>query len=311
MVEKIFPFRNPILLLVYPLFLILLIIGVFSYSLAQNTRATHNNFSKQNLVAWCIVPFDSKNRGPVERAQMLNGLGITKLAYDWRDHHIPAFDQELDALNAHRISLQAFWMMAGADPSTEYGVNEVFKFLERRNVRTQIWCMFIPPDGFDKLRQQDKIEVASKSIAYVAQRAAKINCQVGLYNHDGWFGEPENQLEIVQYLNLKNVGLVYNFNHAQEQIDRFPVFFPKILPHLIALNLAGLKKGDRHIYPIGEGDSEQEMIRIIKASKYAGPIGIINEDTHPDAETGLKMNMDGLKKLLESIGDKRAAKTYN
>ena len=280
-------------------------------SFAQHKKSTQDNFNRQNLVAWCIVPFDVKNRGPVERAQMLNRLGISKLAYDWRDHHIPTFDQELDALNENHISLQAFWMMAGADPSNEYGVNEVFKFLERRKVKTQIWCMFIPPAGFDQLSQHEKIDVASKSISYVAKRAAAISCQVGLYNHEGWFGEPENQLEIVDQLNMKNLGIVYNFNHAQEQIDRFPVFYPKILPHLIALNLAGLKKGDRRIYPIGDGDSEQEMIRIIRNSKYSGPIGIINEDTHPDAEFGLKMNMDGLKKILNAIGDKRIINSYN
>lgn len=280
-------------------------------SLAQHKKPKQDNFNRQNLVAWCIVPFDVKNRGPIERAQMLNGLGISKLAYDWRDHHIPTFDQELDAMNEHNITLQAFWMMAGADPSNEYGVNEVFKFLEKRKVETQIWCMFMPPAGFDKLNQQEKVDIAAKSISYVAKRAAAIGCQVGLYNHEGWFGEPENQLEIINQLNMINLGIVYNFNHAQDQIDRFPLFYPKILPHLIALNLAGLKKGDRRIYPVGVGDSEQEMIRIIRNSKYSGPIGIINEDTHPDAEVGLKMNMDGLKKILEAIGEKRVAKSYN
>jgi hypothetical protein len=28
-------------------------------------------FAKSNLVAWCIVPFDAKKRGPEERAHML------------------------------------------------------------------------------------------------------------------------------------------------------------------------------------------------------------------------------------------------
>jgi hypothetical protein len=79
---------------------------------------------------------------------------------------------------------------------------------------------------------------------------------------------------------------------------------------LIALNLAGLKNGDQHIYPIGEGDSEQEMIRIVWKSNFKGPIGIINEDTDPDAETGLKMNMAGLKKVLSSIGATEEAATY-
>src|SRR5688572_17532915 len=44
-------------------------------------------FAKENLVAWCIVPFDSQKRSPEERAAMLEKLGIKRLAYDWRVEH--------------------------------------------------------------------------------------------------------------------------------------------------------------------------------------------------------------------------------
>ena len=50
-------------------------------------------FDRANLVAWCIVPFDARNRGPEERAEMLQRLGIKRLAYDWRAEHIPTFDR--------------------------------------------------------------------------------------------------------------------------------------------------------------------------------------------------------------------------
>src|SRR5688572_24366106 len=43
-------------------------------------------FARENLVAWCIVPFDAKQRGPAERAEMLARIGVTRVAYDWRDH---------------------------------------------------------------------------------------------------------------------------------------------------------------------------------------------------------------------------------
>ena len=33
-------------------------------------------FAQDNLMAWCIVPFDAKKRGPEERAEMLAKLGI-------------------------------------------------------------------------------------------------------------------------------------------------------------------------------------------------------------------------------------------
>ena len=40
-------------------------------------------YAQNNLVAWCVVPFDASGRGPAERAEMLKALGLTKLAYDW------------------------------------------------------------------------------------------------------------------------------------------------------------------------------------------------------------------------------------
>jgi hypothetical protein len=55
----------------------------------QLAHAADDLFAKRNLVAWCIVPFDAKKRGPEERAQMLKNLGIRRLAYDYRAEHIP------------------------------------------------------------------------------------------------------------------------------------------------------------------------------------------------------------------------------
>src|SRR5882724_1845577 len=66
-------------------------------------------FSRTNLVAWCIVPFDAKKRGPEERAAMLEKLGIHRFAYDYRAEHIPQFDAEIDALQQHQIELVAWW----------------------------------------------------------------------------------------------------------------------------------------------------------------------------------------------------------
>ncbi len=290
-------------------FIIVSVLGILTPHDARS-QASQPVFGRQNLVAWCIVPFDVKKRGPVERADMLQQLKIGALAYDWRTEHIPQFDAELKALNDHHIALQAFWLHSGADTRTDKNVQTVFSFLKRNHVKTQIWYMLSMPKSFDSLPQAEKVAAAAASVSNVADAADSIGCTVGLYNHNGWFGEPENELAIIALLKRKNLGMVYNFNHAQDQIERFPAFFPKILPHLIALNLAGLKKGDQRIYPIGQGDSELEMIRVIKESNYTGPIGIINEDTDPDAKVGLEMNMSGLKEILTKLGDRAALATY-
>src|SRR5690606_28294152 len=137
--------------------------------------------------------------------------------------------------------------------------------------------------GFQSLSQWEKVKKAAEPIRYIAQRAAKLGCKVGLYNHGGWYGEPENQLEIMEYLHLGNIGMVYNFHHAREHYQRFEAFYPKIVPHLLSLNIAGLKAGEtQQFYRTGEGNVETEMIRIVAGSTYKGPVGIINHDMEED-----------------------------
>lgn len=268
-------------------------------------------YAKDNLVAWCIVPFDTKNRGPVERAEMLNKLGITRLAYDWREKHIPTFDEEIEACRSHHIKLEAFWMYSGPNPEQDQGLQAVLDVLKRKKVKTQIWLMIGGIKNMNEMSQEEKIKAVARPVQYVVERAAALGCTVGLYNHGGWFGEPENQLAVIDYLKKPNLGMVYNFHHAEEHIERFSQFFPKILPHLLALNLAGLKKGNPvKVVPIGDGDAEQGMMEVVKKSGYKGLIGIINEDTAPDAEVGLTLNMKGLQKVLEAMGDRKALKSY-
>ncbi|QRR02765.1 sugar phosphate isomerase/epimerase family protein [Dyadobacter sandarakinus] len=274
-------------------------------------RKTKDIYARDNLIAWCIVPFDIKNRNPEERCQMLDRLGIKMLAYDWREQHIPTFDEEIQTLKKHKITLQAFWLYSGPNPENDKNFHTILDVLKRNHVKTQIWCMIGGIKDMDAMTQQEKVNAVARPIAYIAGKAAEIGCTVGLYNHGGWYGEPENQLEVISYLKRPNIGIVYNFHHAEEHIDRFPEFFPKILPHLMALNLAGLKKGNPvKVVPIGQGDAEREMMKIVRSSTYRGPVGIINEDTAPDAEVGLTMNMEGLKKVLKDLGDENALKTY-
>ena len=291
---------------VYPI----LLATLTNVCLAQKAEK-ENPYAKSNLIAWCIVPFDNKNRTPEKRAQMLNKLGINKLAYDWREKHVPSFDDELNALRKHNIKLQSFWYYSGPEPEKDKNFATIIDLLKRHNVKTQIWTMITGIKDLEKMTQEEKIEAVSKPVKYIAEKAAEAGSSVGLYNHGGWFGEPENQIAIIEHLKLPNLGIVYNFSHSEEQIHRFPEFYPKILPYLYAINLTGLRGGiPAKVVPVGEGNIEYRMMKIIEESDYSGPIGIINEDFAPDAEDGLKMNMEGLKKYLMGNNNKAALKTY-
>src|SRR5205809_6776890 len=76
---------------------------------AEDAKSNDDVFRRENLVAWCIVPFDAKKRGPEERAAMLERLGFKLFAYDYRAEHVPTFDAEMEALKRHDITLLAWW----------------------------------------------------------------------------------------------------------------------------------------------------------------------------------------------------------
>ncbi|MEC7906944.1 MAG: hypothetical protein VYC82_06940 [Verrucomicrobiota bacterium] len=70
-------------------------------------------FDQSNLVAWCIVPFDAKERSPEEKAQMLSDLGITRFAYDWKSQHVVEFEREILACQKEGIEFFAFLICKG------------------------------------------------------------------------------------------------------------------------------------------------------------------------------------------------------
>jgi len=131
-------------------------------------------------------------------------------------------------------------------------------------------------------------------------------CTISLYNHGDWFGEPENQVKIIAATGSENIGMVYNFHHAHEQIDEFPVLLPKMLPYLKTVNLNGMIAEGPKILPIGQGNAESEMLKILKASGYNGQIGILGHVENADVRTILEGNLNGLKALLSAMGEKEA-----
>jgi sugar phosphate isomerase/epimerase len=256
-------------------------------------------YAPENLVAWCIVPFDAKNRTPEERAEMLRRLGVRRLAYDWRPEHIPQFDREIDALEKHGIRLEAFWCPVGQEPAKEPHVQAILAVLRRRKVKTQLWVLTgVPEEG---LTQEQKVETAARPLRWIAEEAAKIGCTVALYNHGGWFGEPENQVAIIERLKLPNVGIVYNLHHGHHHLDRFPEMLATMKPHLLALCLNGMRPEGPKILPVGQGERDLELLRVIAKSGYRGPIGILDHRSELDAEIALRENLDGLRALREKL----------
>jgi sugar phosphate isomerase/epimerase len=257
-------------------------------------------FASDNLMAWCIVPFDAKNRTPEARAEMLARLGFKKFAYDWRAEHVASFERELEALKKHNVQLSALWFPGGLTKENRH----FLAVLDKHKVKTQLWVMLV---DFPAKDQAGKVQQATEFVRPIAEEAAKYGHEVALYNHGGWGGEPENQLAVIAALKLKNVGIVYNLHHGHDHLPRFAELLKKMLPHLLVLNLNGMnvagdKKGQK-ILPLGHGTEDRALLQIIQKSGYRGPIGILGH-TSDDAEQRLQDNLDGLQWLLKQTTDK-------
>jgi hypothetical protein len=124
---------------------------------------------------------------------------------------------------------------------------------------------------------------------------------VALYNHGGWFGEPENQIAVLGEMGLRNTGIVYNFHHGRAHMNRFAELLRAMQPFLLAINLNGMKAGAPMILPIGDGDQEREMIQALVASGWKGPVGILNHLEDVDAEAGLRRNLEGLERVKAQL----------
>jgi hypothetical protein len=83
-----------------------------------------------------------------------------------------------------------------------------------------------------------------------------------------------------------------------------------MLPYLKAININGMNVNGPQILPVGQGESELEMLKTIKASGYHGPIGILGHIAEKDVKQVLEGNIEGLKKLLGEMGETEALATY-
>ena len=254
-------------------------------------------FDKQNLAAWCIVPFDKAKRTPEVRAEMVAKMGIKKVAYDWRPEHVVEFEREILAYQKNGIEMFAFW-------GTH---DEAFRLFEKYQLHPQIWLTLA---GGNEATPEERIKGAAERLLPVVERTRKAGCQLGLYNHGGWGGEPENMVAVCEFLKKNhgadNIGIVYNLHHGHSHLDRLPKAIEAMKPHLLCLNLNGMDiAGDtkgRKILPLGVGTQDVTVLRQVRASGYSGPIGILNH-TDEDAEGRLLDNLDGLKWLVPQLDD--------
>jgi hypothetical protein len=255
-------------------------------------------FAMKNLVAWCIVPFDSQKRTPKQRAEMLQRLGFTQYAYDWRAEHLPSFPEEIELLKKAKISLKGVWFPASVGKDGEF----ILEALKKADVNTELWVMLPQPKAE---AQDDKVKETAALVKGLAQRAAKQGCKVGIYNHGGWTGEPANMVAVAKACGEPNVGIVYNMHHGHSHLPKLDEYLKIMRPHLYCVNLNGMdpdgEKTKKKIEILGTRIEDFWTLGKIANAQLGCPYGILGH-TNDDAEERLQDNLDGIS---QSFGRKK------
>jgi len=282
-------------------------IGTYFFEYYQTEFASNSitivnyPFSKDNLIPWSIVGFDVKERTPNERIEMLKRLGFNRYAYGNRPKHIPTMQQEWELAKEENIKIDAVWLyvnlkkdkLNALKPASE----AVFENLEKTGLKTQIWVGF-EPKYFDDLSDEESLKQVTEMIEYLSKRASNLGCKIALYNHGGWFGNPKNQLKIIKALPNNDLGVIFNFHHAHDNLDDYSENIKLLLPYLWCVNLNGMKAEGPKIITIGEGDIEKDMIQQLLDLDYKGPFGILGHVKGGDPELILEENYKGLQRLF-------------
>ena len=276
------------------------IVAVLFFGLFGCESKKEPSLNMDNYFAWCIVPFDSTNRTPTQRIEMLKELGFKSYAYDWRQKHLPEMKEEFTLAAQNDIDVMAVWMwidvadsVGRLSPDNE----RIFGIMKETGIKTQLW-IGISEAYFEGLTEDESMLKAMEMVEYLSERSAEIGCKIGLYNHGGWFGDLINQVTLIKTMPEQDLGIIFNFHHAHELLDEYPVIVEKMMPYLWAVNLNGMKADGPKILPIGAGDLETRMIRQLKEAGYKGPYGILGHVEEADVKIILQRNLEGVKRIM-------------
>ncbi|MCB4798911.1 sugar phosphate isomerase/epimerase family protein [Neotamlana laminarinivorans] len=277
---------------------------LFILGVSFSVNSQENAIKISEVTPWCIIGFDSKDRTPAQRIEMLKQFGFKKYGYNRGKADFSSMAEEFKLAKQNNIEITSVFLWLNAQRDTIGKLSEantlLLNQLKKAPFKPAIWVSF--SDNFFKdLNQKQSLERSTNMIKYIKQRADALGCKIALYNHDGWFGNPLNQLDILKLLKDDSVSIVYNFHHALEHLNDFKNIAKQITPHLSYVNLNGVKLEGPQILPIGKGDYELSMIKALINEGYQGPWGILGHIKTEDVEQVLKRNIEGLKQINQQL----------
>lgn len=276
------------------------IIVILLFTICSCSNGEGELIELDDLSPWCILDFDSLDRTTDQRIAMLKEMGFKKYGYNKGKGNLDEMTKEFRLAQESNIEISSIflWLNAKRDSVGKLSLSnqKLLNNLKEVEQNPTIWLSF-SNNFFKELSQEESIDLCIEMIQFIKPMADELACKLALYNHHGWFGNPHNQIKILEKLGTESITMVYNFHHAHEYVDEFPEIARKITPYLSYVNVNGVKKEGPEILTIGEGDYEYDMIKLLRKEGYNGPWGILGHIKTKDVQKVLEQNINGLKLL--------------
>ena len=155
---------------------------------------------------------------------------------------------------------------------------EVFK---RQKIAPALWVMGSGSLTKTEAEQRQRVEEEAERLRQIVELAKPYGVSVHLYNHNGWFGIPDNEVAVIERLKergVTGVGMIYNFSHGHQDVADFAAVWKRMQPYVVAVNVTGMvPDGEAKLMPPSQGEQEQALLRVVLESGWRGPIGLIAE----------------------------------
>jgi sugar phosphate isomerase/epimerase len=145
-------------------------------------------------------------------------------------------------------------------------------------------------------------ERAVPLIRQVADMAAEAGLEVALYPHHGFHvARIEDALRVIDKVQRKNVGLVFNLCHWLRSGDEanLAARLKEAIPYTKMVSINGADHTgdwDRLIQPLDRGDFDvKAFVKTVRAAGFRGPIGLQCYNVKGDREENLKRSMAAWK----------------
>ena len=218
---------------------------------------------------------------------MLERLGFKHFAYDWRGRAHPDLRRRGRGPEAARRRARR---LLGRARRAEPRIADHPRLAQaaRRSRPSSGSCSTSAPIRSQGAEQERRVEAAAAKLRPLAEEAGKIGCSLALYNHGGWFGEPENQIAIIERLEGAGRHATSAWSTtcttATTTSTASRACSAKMKPYLMALNLNGMDPGGdrvgRKILPLGQGSRDLELLRIDPRQRLS------RADRHPRPHDG-------------------------